>query len=98
MTTVDKFDIASQINDLTDRMRHEKVDLEFFGGPTGLFLLGALFGATFVYLLDPISGGRRRSLIRNKGLNFSKVVDRFRDRKSRELRNRNQGFPSSMRT
>lgn len=99
MTIVDDFDLAAQINELTDRLRFDKVDFNFFPSPTGLaFLMGAFVGGTVVYFLDPISGRRRRSLLRDKGVHFSKVVDHYRDRKARHLKNKVHGLAASMRS
>lgn len=50
-------------------------------------LYGMLFGTVATFFLDPDKGRRRRALLRDKGLHYKKVSDRFFDQKTTHLQN-----------
>jgi uncharacterized membrane protein len=58
---------------------------------TTSFLGGILAGAGFVYLADPVSGRRRRSLVLDKGRHFARDTRQSIDRAARDLTHRLQG-------
>jgi hyperosmotically inducible protein len=57
----------------------------------GLFALGALIGAGFMFLLDPRGGGRRRALIRDKVARGARVAKEYADKRGRDAINRARG-------
>lgn len=64
----------------------------------GEFLIGALVGAGFMYLLDPQGGSRRRALITDKATHAgSRAGDRLGGR-ARDLQNRSRGVLASARS
>jgi uncharacterized membrane protein len=56
-----------------------------------LLLTGTALGAGLMYLLDPISGKRRRAFTRDKMTHLAKETDRVVGQTSRDLRNRYEG-------
>jgi hypothetical protein len=58
-----------------------------------LAVLGAAAaGAALMYIFDPEEGGRRRALMRDKATGLSNDAKEAIGSKSRDLRNRAQGF------
>jgi hypothetical protein len=53
---------------------------------------GAGFGAGLMYFLDPDRGRRRRALMRDKGVRWSRKTREFAGSASRDVRNRAQGM------
>jgi hypothetical protein len=51
----------------------------------------AAAGAAVMYLLDPVSGSRRRARVREQGVHAKNVSLKFAGRKGRHLRNRAKG-------
>jgi osmotically-inducible protein OsmY len=56
-----------------------------------LFLTGSALGAGLMYLLDPISGKRRRAFTRDQMTHLAKETDRLVGQTGRDLRNRYEG-------
>ncbi len=56
-----------------------------------LLLSGTALGAGLMYLLDPISGKRRRAFTRDKLTHLAKETDRVVGQTSRDLQNRYDG-------
>ena len=54
-------------------------------------LAGAGLGAGLMFMLDPVGGGRRRSIARDKAVRFGHVGARTLDRTARDLKNRAAG-------
>jgi uncharacterized membrane protein len=62
-----------------------------------LWLAGTAFGAGLMYLLDPVSGRRRRAFTRDKMTHSAKQADRWIGQTSRDLRNRYEGALAELR-
>ena len=58
----------------------------------GWLVLGGLIGSMLVYLLDPVQGRRRRSLVRDRFHSVRKTVSRAGGRKLREIGHQIQGL------
>ena len=56
-----------------------------------LLLTGTALGVGLMYLLDPISGKRRRAFTRDKMTHLAKEADRVIGQTGRDLRNRYEG-------
>jgi hypothetical protein len=61
-------------------------------------LTSAGIGAAFVYLFDPVSGNRRRALMREKAQRTVHDAQHFFDVASRDLQNRSLGMIEEMRS
>lgn len=64
------------------------------------FLLGLGVGAATMFLLDPHSGNRRRALVRDKAVHYSRIPDQARERLDdmlRDARNRANGMIARLR-
>lgn len=55
-------------------------------------LYGLFFGALAAFLFDPISGGRRRALLRDKAMKARNDVTNFSDKFMRDKANRFEGI------
>jgi hypothetical protein len=56
-------------------------------------VLGALgVGALAMYFFDPVSGKRRRGLLRDQMVHYQKEVTHYAEGTAKDLRNRAQGF------
>lgn len=55
-------------------------------------LAGVGAGALIMYLLDPVGGGRRRALIKDKAVGLSSDLTEAVGAKARDLTNRAQGL------
>src|SRR5688500_18066573 len=55
------------------------------------FLKGLGIGASAIYFLDPVAGGRRRGLIRDQFISIGHALQDFIDRGIRDLTNRSHG-------
>jgi gas vesicle protein len=53
---------------------------------------GVIFGAVMAFLFDPISGNRRRAMVRDKAIRYRNVVSDFGDRQVRDKMNRFEGL------
>jgi len=60
--------------------------------------IGAGLGAGLMYLLDPDRGRRRRALVRDKAVHLARVTERTLEVRSREMKNRAQGFAAQIRS
>lgn len=60
--------------------------------------VGAAVGAGLMYLLDPIAGGRRRALVRDKATKWARKTGEAVDGQSRHLRNRARGLVIELRS
>jgi osmotically-inducible protein OsmY len=63
-----------------------------------VLLTGTALGAGLTYLLDPISGKRRRAYTRDKMRHFAKEADAVTGRTLRDLRNRYEGLVAETQT
>lgn len=61
-------------------------------------LTSAGIGAALVYLFDPVSGNRRRALVRERASKSVHDAQRFLDIASRDLQNRSLGMMEEMRS
>jgi hypothetical protein len=60
--------------------------------------LGALgIGALVMYYFDPVSGGRRRALLRDRMDHYRKEARHYADGAAKDLRNRAQGLVAEAR-
>ena len=58
-----------------------------------IFRIAALgIGAIAMYYLDPISGKRRRALLRDQAVHAKHRISDYTEHKARDLRNRAQGL------
>ena len=63
-----------------------------------LRVLGALgIGALAMYYLDPVSGNRRRALVRDKFVHYRKEAIDYAEGTGKDLRNRAYGFAAEAR-
>jgi hypothetical protein len=63
-----------------------------------LRVLGALgIGALAMYYLDPVSGNRRRALVRDKFVHYRKEAIHYAEGTGKDLRNRAYGFAAEAR-
>jgi len=63
-----------------------------------LRVLGALgIGALAMYYLDPVSGNRRRALVRDKFVHYRKEAIDYAEGAGKDLRNRAYGFAAEAR-
>jgi uncharacterized membrane protein len=62
-----------------------------------LFLTGAAVGAGLMYLLDPVSGKRRRAFTRDQMTHLAKETDSLVGQTGRDLRNRYEGVVAEAR-
>jgi hypothetical protein len=61
-------------------------------------VLGALgIGALAMYYLDPVSGNRRRALVRDKFVHYRKEATNYAEGTGKDLRNRAYGFAAEAR-
>lgn len=60
-------------------------------------LLGAGIGAAVAYMLDPVSGGRRRALVRDQVVRASRKTRDGMDAAARDIANRSKGIAASTR-
>lgn len=61
-------------------------------------ILGALgIGAAAMYFFDPVSGRRRRALLRDKMEHYQKEVTEYAEGTAQDLRNRAQGLVAEAR-
>jgi hypothetical protein len=63
----------------------------------GLFLLGAGLGLGAMYFLDPVTGRRRRALVRDQLLHGERQLKMGLDKALRDTRHRAQGFAAELR-
>jgi hyperosmotically inducible periplasmic protein len=62
-------------------------------------LLGTLgIGALCMYFFDPVSGRRRRALLRDQLVHAKHEIDDYAEGKSKDLRNRAQGVIAETRS
>jgi hypothetical protein len=59
---------------------------------------GASLGAGLMYFLDPDRGRRRRALMRNKSIRWSRKTREFAGSTSRDMRNRAQGMGTAVKS
>lgn len=64
---------------------------------TRTLLIGAATGAGLFYVLDPQSGRRRRALMRDKLIHFSRVTRDALDTTARDMANRTRGIVAATR-
>ena len=58
-----------------------------------IFRIAALgIGAIAMYYLDPVSGKRRRALLRDQAVHAKHRISDYTEHKARDLRNRAQGL------
>ena len=58
-----------------------------------IFRIAALgIGAIAMYYLDPVSGKRRRALLRDQAVHAKRRISDYTEHKARDLRNRAQGL------
>ena len=58
-----------------------------------IFRIAALgIGALAMYYLDPVSGKRRRALLRDQAVHAKHRISDYTEHKARDLRNRAQGL------
>jgi BON domain len=58
---------------------------------TWTFIRGLVVGAAVMYLMDPEGGGRRRAVVRDRGVGFWHDAQDFFSKAGRDLRNRIRG-------
>lgn len=56
------------------------------------FAFGALTGLFLMYVFDPTSGRRRRTIAKDKFKSFVKNAYKYRNKKIRHLMNKAEGF------
>jgi hypothetical protein len=61
-------------------------------------VIGAVIGAGAMYLMDPVAGGRRRALARDKITRWARKTGEAVDGRSRHLRNRARGLVVQLRS
>jgi hypothetical protein len=61
-------------------------------------VVGAVIGAGAMYLMDPVAGGRRRALARDKITGWARKTGEAVDDRSRHLRNRARGLVVQLRS
>jgi gas vesicle protein len=59
---------------------------------------GVIFGGLAAFLFDPVSGNRRRALIRDKMIHYNNMLCEFTDKQIRDKRNRLEGVKHEMRS
>jgi hypothetical protein len=64
----------------------------------GLSVLGAAIGAGAMFLLDPRLGKRRRALLRDRTVSFSRHTATAIDKTARDLKNRTHGTVVSIKS
>lgn len=58
-----------------------------------IFRIAALgIGAIAMYYLDPVSGKRRRALLRDQAVHAKHRISEYTEHKAKDLRNRAQGL------
>ena len=58
-----------------------------------IFRIAALgIGAIAMYYLDPVSGRRRRALLRDQAVHAKHRISDYKEHKAKDLRNRTQGL------
>ncbi|MGE3683290.1 MAG: BON domain-containing protein [Bdellovibrionales bacterium] len=88
---------STEARDQFDSLGHSSTDdFEAPGNSLAWFLLGTGVGALSVFLLDPISGERRRAFVRDKGTRYSSDIRDFIFRKVRDLSNRVKGMSAEV--
>lgn len=60
-------------------------------GKAGWFIVGALAGGAVAMIFDPVSGHRRRALIRDKGVRLRNGTRWYSNKEARNLTNRAKG-------
>ena len=60
-------------------------------------VIGAGVGALAMFMLDPVSGGRRRALVRDKATHYGREAVEAVEGAARDLRNRVQGVTAEAR-
>jgi hypothetical protein len=68
------------------------------GSNLGLGVLGAGLGAGLMFLLDPQLGRRRRALLRDKAVSYSRQTRAAVDKTRRDIRNRTHGTVVSIKS
>lgn len=58
----------------------------------GWFVAGAALGTAALFFLDPVSGRRRRALVREKSLHYRLIFERTLSRRWHDLNNRAHGL------
>lgn len=82
--------------DYEQQYEHELAE-RYSSHPLIWALYGAIFGSVTTFLLDPQKGRRRRALLKDKGVHFSKISNRFVSHKMAHFRNIFQGLQAQAR-
>src|SRR5215471_18409156 len=70
----------------------------FMRSSLGLSILAAGLGAGVMFLMDPQMGRRRRAILRDKTVSFSRHASALVDKTTRDVRNRTYGTVVSIKS
>jgi hypothetical protein len=85
------FNMSQYTNWLNENAVPYIKEIPSFVSKNSSFFIGVTIGCLFTLILDPVSGGRRRSLLRDKGVHFANKSVWFGRKKARHMMNKAHG-------